>query len=227
MSVAGTELVAGVIRRNPEPVTADAINVEHRLVLQSANDFMQHAIRCGELLLAKKAELEHGEFMPWVKAECEFAYSTAARYIKAANQSSTGVEISSLSQLFPSGRHAQSHRTETSGNQEWYTPPEHVGAAGVDTDVVAKNQRIRRLLSSRAAQDRSSRYVGSVVFDIVSLVESLQRMSECGIDVNKVDAAFAKDLADMLSEAIKSLPLIRRLRDELFARAEAAARDTA
>lgn len=85
-------------------VAAAAINEEYRLARQSATDAIQHAILCGELLAIKKKELPHGEFTPWVSANCEFEYSAAARYMKAAKQSSTGVEFSTLSALFPSGR---------------------------------------------------------------------------------------------------------------------------
>jgi len=81
---------------------------------QAAESAVQHAIRCGDLLIRQKAELPHGEFMPWVVAHCQFRYSTAARYMKAAEQSSLGVEISALRQLFPSGRHRAAAPSESS-----------------------------------------------------------------------------------------------------------------
>jgi hypothetical protein len=89
---------------NALEITADAINQEHALARSHADSAIRHAIRCGELLTAKKRELAHGNFTPWVTANCEFQYSTAARYMKAAKQSSTGVEISTLSEVFASGR---------------------------------------------------------------------------------------------------------------------------
>jgi hypothetical protein len=85
-------------------VTVTAINEAHRLARQSAASAVAHAIRCGELLAEVKAALPHGQFQTWVAAHCEFAYPTAARYMKAARQKSTGVEFSTLSELFPSGR---------------------------------------------------------------------------------------------------------------------------
>ncbi len=96
---------------NAITVTAEAVNTEHSLArtsaedaIKSAEDAIKHAIRCGELLRAKKADLPHGDFIRWVKTNCSFAYSSAARYMKAAGQSSHAVEISSLRHLFPSGR---------------------------------------------------------------------------------------------------------------------------
>jgi hypothetical protein len=109
-------------------VTAQAINEEHRLARSSAEDAVQHAIRCGELLLAKKAELRHGQFMPWIEANCEFAWSTAKRYCLAAQQKATGVAISSLSGLFPSGAPAGRHG-HLQGEYEWYTPAKIIEAA--------------------------------------------------------------------------------------------------
>jgi hypothetical protein len=87
-------------------VLAEDINREHNLARNYAETAIKHAVRCGELLTAKKAELPHGSFQAWVAANCEFKYSTAARYMKAAAQISTGVEISTLSEVFGSGEPA-------------------------------------------------------------------------------------------------------------------------
>ena len=79
---------------------AAQINSEHALAQQTADTAVQHAIRCGQLLLSAKADLKHGEFMLWIETNCSFRRSTASRYMKAALQISTGVEISSLRTLF-------------------------------------------------------------------------------------------------------------------------------
>ena len=57
-------------------VTANAINREHRLANQSADIAIEHAMRCGKLLSAQKKQLKHGQFKPWVKANCEFCYES-------------------------------------------------------------------------------------------------------------------------------------------------------
>lgn len=80
------------------------INREHRLAQSCVAEAVEHAIRCGELLIAQKSKLAHGSFRPWIKMNCEIAYSTAARYMKAAREKSTGVDFSTLSELFQSGR---------------------------------------------------------------------------------------------------------------------------
>jgi hypothetical protein len=97
-------LTASVLSRISE------INAEHRLAAGCAKQAVEHAIKCGRLLLEVQAELPHGEFMRWIGTNCNFKQSTASRYMRAAKQFSTGVEISSLSALFPSGR---SKKTQT------------------------------------------------------------------------------------------------------------------
>jgi hypothetical protein len=100
---------------------AQEINREHALARSCAESAVQHAIRCGQLLQSQKAFLGHGAFMPWVTANCEFQYSTAARYMKAATQSSTGVEISTLSKIFPSGRKSpQLPKVDEDPADPWY-----------------------------------------------------------------------------------------------------------
>jgi len=77
---------------------AAQINEAHRLARQHAESAVQYAIRCGELLAAKKAELKHGEFKPWIAANCEFSYQSAHAYMKAAQQKSRGLDFLSLAQ---------------------------------------------------------------------------------------------------------------------------------
>jgi hypothetical protein len=88
----------------PAGTIEDEINTEHRLARQSADTAIQHAIRCGELLGVQKAKVGHGQFNYWIKTHCDFERSTATRYMQAARQNATGVAISNLRGLFPSGR---------------------------------------------------------------------------------------------------------------------------
>ncbi len=96
-----------VALKQGEMPTADDVNDAHRLARGNAESAVQHAIRCGELLLQAKAQLKHGEFKPWIASSCEFAYSTAKRYMKAADQKATAVAFSSVRHLFDSGKPRQ------------------------------------------------------------------------------------------------------------------------
>lgn len=84
--------------------TANDINEAHRLARASAETAVGHAIRCGQMLLAKKDAIDHGDFQSWIEENCSFGWSAAKRYISAAKQNATGVAFDSLRHYFPSGR---------------------------------------------------------------------------------------------------------------------------
>jgi N6-adenosine-specific RNA methylase IME4 len=79
-------------------VTADQVNEAHRLARSSAENAVQFAIRCGELLVAKKRGLKHGEFQGWVEANCKFGYRRAAAYLALARKakSDPGITFASI-----------------------------------------------------------------------------------------------------------------------------------
>jgi len=83
-------------------VTADEINREHDRARRHAGDAIKHAIRCGELLIQKKAELPHGTFTLWVARNCKFKQAMANNYMKAAQ--TPNALGNSIRHLFPSGR---------------------------------------------------------------------------------------------------------------------------
>lgn len=94
-SVPDTMPVLGKTQAAAVP-TAKAINREHRLAHESAESAVEHAIRCGELLRAKKDELDHGEFIPWIAAKCEFSERLARAYMQVSKQNGNALPFSSL-----------------------------------------------------------------------------------------------------------------------------------
>lgn len=89
MSTANLALVdmsTGEIIESPE----NEINQQHRLARTSAQNAIEHAIRCGELLALKKHELRHGEFKPWIAANCEFSYESAKKYMQVSREAQKG-----------------------------------------------------------------------------------------------------------------------------------------
>lgn len=69
---------------NIATTAAAEINRLHDLAGQHAALAVEHAKRAGSLLLEVKAQLPHGEFLPWVRANVRVTPRQAQRYIAAA-----------------------------------------------------------------------------------------------------------------------------------------------
>lgn len=63
---------------------AAEINSHHEQATKHAGIAIDHAKKAGELLLRVKDELKHGEFLPWIKANCSVTARQAQRYMRAA-----------------------------------------------------------------------------------------------------------------------------------------------
>lgn len=57
---------------------------EHELAQTHKVKAIDHAIRAGTLLLRVKAEVGHGNFLPWLEQHVTFTARTAQRYMNAA-----------------------------------------------------------------------------------------------------------------------------------------------
>jgi hypothetical protein len=63
---------------------AAQINTEHRACEAAAVSAVEHAIRCGELLLEAKERSGHGGWLKWLSANCEVSSRHAQRYMQLA-----------------------------------------------------------------------------------------------------------------------------------------------
>jgi hypothetical protein len=66
------------------PDLASAINEEHRLCAALMRRGLEHARRAGELLIHAKAQLAHGEWLPWLKEHCDVSVRQAENYARIA-----------------------------------------------------------------------------------------------------------------------------------------------
>ena len=66
------------------PEAAAAINRHHTDATAHAQSAIDHARAAGDLLLRVKEELPHGEFIPWVEANCRVSARQAQRYMRAS-----------------------------------------------------------------------------------------------------------------------------------------------
>jgi hypothetical protein len=64
---------------------AASINAEHAQAQAAAGAAVEHARRCGELLIEAKSKTNHGEWLPWLMANCpDIAERTAQAYMRVA-----------------------------------------------------------------------------------------------------------------------------------------------
>ncbi len=63
---------------------ARVIDQEHAAAAAAANTAIQHALNAGRLLLQVKAQLAHGEFLPWLRSNCTVKQRQARAYMRVA-----------------------------------------------------------------------------------------------------------------------------------------------
>ena len=63
---------------------ATIANQEHALARQAFVSTLEHAIRAGEALSEAKAQLPHGEWLPWLDANFDATNRTAQMYMRLA-----------------------------------------------------------------------------------------------------------------------------------------------
>jgi hypothetical protein len=118
--------------RKQLPISAADINDAHQCAQESAANAVEHAIRCGQLLLAKQDQVGHGGFHAWIEANCDFALSTAKRYITAAKKKATGVAVPSLSGIFPSGQPGAKSKSDSPKGAVSVLKPKGTEETGAD-----------------------------------------------------------------------------------------------
>ena len=65
---------------------AAEINLLHEAAEQHASQAVVYAARCGEKLIQAKASLGHGQWLPWLEANCRVKKSQAAKYMSLAKE---------------------------------------------------------------------------------------------------------------------------------------------
>ena len=82
------EPVAVVRQALPASLTqlAEQINAEHEATEATARASIQHARAAGELLGQVKAQVGHGNWLPWLREHCQFSERTARRYMQISDQ---------------------------------------------------------------------------------------------------------------------------------------------
>jgi len=69
---------------NSLPELAARIRSFHLTIRTTLKSALVHAMNTGDLLLEAKAQLDHGQWMPWLREHCEMSGRTARLYMRLA-----------------------------------------------------------------------------------------------------------------------------------------------
>ena len=78
---------------------ANNINAEYALARTSIVDSANHILNVGRMLTEKKAELGHGNFIPWIEAECDFTRQAAHKMMKTYLNVNSGLHLTETDAL--------------------------------------------------------------------------------------------------------------------------------
>src|SRR5262245_43600909 len=82
----------------PPPDIATEINAAHKAAERDLRSSVDHAIRCGNLLLQAKASLKHGEWEPWITHNLKVSPRSVRGYVRLAMLAGTkGQRVADLS----------------------------------------------------------------------------------------------------------------------------------
>jgi Protein of unknown function (DUF3102) len=68
---------------------AARIRVEHEATATALKRSVEHAMAAGDLLIEAKAQLKHGQWLPWLTEHCALSERTAQLYMRTAKHRAT------------------------------------------------------------------------------------------------------------------------------------------
>jgi hypothetical protein len=80
---------ADLARSNSLVDLAARIKAEHEATAAALKDSVAHAMAAGDLLIEAKAQLAHGQWLPWLTEHCAISERTAQLYMRTAKHRTT------------------------------------------------------------------------------------------------------------------------------------------
>lgn len=78
------DAIADLTRSNSLTDLAARIKAEHTAVSESLRESVRHGMVAGDLLVEAKAQLGHGQWLPWLREHCTISERTAQLYMRLA-----------------------------------------------------------------------------------------------------------------------------------------------
>jgi DUF3102 family protein len=104
MSTATANLPVKINESNSLADLAARIRQEHDAVAGALKSSLTHAMGAGDLLLEAKAQIPHGQWLPWLQDYCQVSERMAQRYIRLArNRGVIEAKTTSVSDLTLNG----------------------------------------------------------------------------------------------------------------------------
>jgi Protein of unknown function (DUF3102) len=69
---------------NSLPMLAAIIRAEHKATSDSLKQSVKHAMACGDALIEAKAQVPHGQWLPWLADNCDLSERSAQLYMRIA-----------------------------------------------------------------------------------------------------------------------------------------------
>lgn len=84
----------------PTPLRADRIRELHFGIEEKLRSAVTDAIEIGQLLFEQKAELAHGEWLPWLRVNVGFSERTAQNYLRVFEHRDKTASVADLTQAY-------------------------------------------------------------------------------------------------------------------------------
>jgi hypothetical protein len=142
--------------RRPAKLTALAsrINDEHAAATRSACEALEHARRCGELLIEAKAKIGHGGFLAWLAHNCHVGERQARNYMRLADNWDALNRKRASDLSVREAMRLLSEELNGESNHDRYTPADLVDAVrqvlgGIDLDP-ASSEAANRTVKAKS-----------------------------------------------------------------------------
>lgn len=145
------------------PLDSDASEIGrlYQLARTSLFNSVRHYAECGQKLIAKKEQLKHGEWMPWLTANADALgmniTSTPQRLMQLARDSASTQNLNEITAITINRKlwgNDKVRGTQGTGENEWYTPADIIQAAqtvlgAIDLDPASSEHAQRTVQASK------------------------------------------------------------------------------